>query len=486
MSRDEPRRRLQTSLWELAEQAIQAPTREEIDSRVCEGLQSRDRFDSVWVCDTSPDPKPRIAVGRGLGEINRLHEAFGELETTPPWTRAVETSEAVARSVPASVWPGDHSLGCVPLQHQRINYGVLVVGSQTRSEREIERDMESLYKFGQVVGHALATTEMQTHGEIFRQAVEQAEPAFAILGDDGTVEYANAGFKSTFGHSKSDAIGSTLHDLVEGIPRGLISDVRTGSPWHDELVCYRRDGREIHVDVSVAAVPIEGGTRRKYVATATDITPIWERQQRLQVLNRVLRHNLRNDLDVIQSHIELAAVSANQPPERHLETAMEATRELLSTAETSRNVQTTLSNAEIREQELVTVLQRVLDRVEQEYPDRDVQVSMPEALPFFADVGLEDALWELLENACVHGDDPIEVAANADDGWVEIEITDRGPGIPDHELDVIESGEETPLEHGSGLGLWFAQWVIRTSRGQLAFEINGGTTVKVSVPGIEG
>ena len=37
-------------------------------------------------------------------------------------------------------------------------------------------------------------------------------------------------------------------------------------------------------------------------------------------------------------------------------------------------------------------------------------------------------------------------------------VEDDGPGIPDHEVAAIESGRETALEHGSGLGLWVIEW----------------------------
>jgi nitrogen-specific signal transduction histidine kinase len=62
-------------------------------------------------------------------------------------------------------------------------------------------------------------------------------------------------------------------------------------------------------------------------------------------------------------------------------------------------------------------------------------------------------------------------------------IDDNGPGIPQPEIDILESGNETALEHGSGLGLWLANWGTKQLEGNLSFDVDDdGTRVAVSVP----
>ncbi|WP_197428665.1 HAMP domain-containing histidine kinase, partial [Halapricum sp. CBA1109] len=52
---------------------------------------------------------------------------------------------------------------------------------------------------------------------------------------------------------------------------------------------------------------------------------------------------------------------------------------------------------------------------------------------------------------------------------------------PDDELDAIDSGTETPLRHGTGLGLWQLTWAVRTMGGELSFDTDDGTTVTFTV-----
>jgi len=47
------------------------------------------------------------------------------------------------------------------------------------------------------------------------------------------------------------------------------------------------------------------------------------------------------------------------------------------------------------------------------------------------------------------------------------------------ERQVLEAGRETPLEHGSGLGLWLVNWIVTGLGGEVTTTVDGGTTVTV-------
>ena len=102
---------------------------------------------------------------------------------------------------------------------------------------------------------------------------------------------------------------------------------------------------------------------------------------------------------------------------------------------------------------------------------------------------LSRLLTELIENGIRHTEQPtprIDVVverADRHDGPVRIKIFDNGPGIPTHEQTAILGGTETPLEHGSGVGLWLANWIAESLGGELAFDQREptGTTVTVTL-----
>lgn len=60
-------------------------------------------------------------------------------------------------------------------------------------------------------------------------------------------------------------------------------------------------------------------------------------------------------------------------------------------------------------------------------------------------------------------------------------VTDDGPGIPERERTVLDSGTETQLEHGRGIGLWFVNWAVTRLGGELEFARNDPTGSVVTV-----
>ena len=90
----------------------------------------------------------------------------------------------------------------------------------------------------------------------------------------------------------------------------------------------------------------------------------------------------------------------------------------------------------------------------------------------------------LLENTLEHaGDAPaVTLSVERRDGVVAVVVADDGPGLLEHERDVLSSGAESALQHGPGLGLWLVDWGAMTLGGGLTFETSDGTRATVTIP----
>jgi signal transduction histidine kinase len=103
-----------------------------------------------------------------------------------------------------------------------------------------------------------------------------------------------------------------------------------------------------------------------------------------------------------------------------------------------------------------------------------------------ADSHLLMAVEDLVENAIVHAhhaEPVVRVTVEPTDDAVAFAVADDGPGIPDQELAVLDTGGETELQHGSGAGLWVVTWIVERSGGELSFETSSeGTTVTIRLP----
>jgi signal transduction histidine kinase len=93
----------------------------------------------------------------------------------------------------------------------------------------------------------------------------------------------------------------------------------------------------------------------------------------------------------------------------------------------------------------------------------------------------------VVENAAQHNTHPhpeVWVDVEADEEAVRVTVRDNGPGINDEELALLERGAETPLNHGSGLGLALIVWGTEIIGGRVAIEERDpvGTVVTVELP----
>ena len=251
-------------------------------------------------------------------------------------------------------------------------------------------------------------------------------------------------------------------------------------------------GNQIWGTVSGIVTEDEGET--VFELALQDITARKERDQQLNVLNRVLRHNLRNAINVIEGNTELLAdavegeqlqscVSGIDQRVSNLKQLSEKAVKVRSVFEHGRSISTVCN--------VQALLMRVGREFEESHPDARVVVDSVDELTVVADFRLKLALSDLVTNAVVHNDQPNpEVRLTAgpssskpSDEWVDIVVSDDGPGIPVTERKAIETGEETPLQHGTGLGLWLVYWAISLLGGEISIADNtAGTQITLTLP----
>ena len=211
-----------------------------------------------------------------------------------------------------------------------------------------------------------------------------------------------------------------------------------------------------------------------------------EREQRLQVFNRVLRHNLRNDMTVVINYAEFVAERSDDAAVREAaDKIADRGWDLVDLSEKARRVGTALEggkDARPVETDVPSAAADAAAAVRDEHPDADISVECADVPSAKAIPAIGTAVENLCENAVEHNDDPVvsvSVETVTDDRqWIRIAVADDGSGIPEHERTVLTEGEETDLEHGSGLGLWLVRWGVEHLGGSVEFTVDDGTDRK--------
>lgn len=221
-----------------------------------------------------------------------------------------------------------------------------------------------------------------------------------------------------------------------------------------------------------------------------DVTGLRASRRRLSVNDRVLRHNLRNDMTVIHGYSELLEARLDGRDAEDARTIRETVERLLDLTEKARQI-ADVHAADVDDSQRIDIVEHihsVVEDLEATYPDAEFRLDAPRSLRTTGVVPetFRVALHNVLDNAVRHNGSPdphVEISVRADDDSSRIEIRDDGPGIPEIERDALDAGFETQLEHSQGLGLWLTHSCVTTWGGELTVEpTDCGTTVTVTLP----
>lgn len=211
---------------------------------------------------------------------------------------------------------------------------------------------------------------------------------------------------------------------------------------------------------------------------------VTELNRLLKMNQRVLRHDLRNELAVVVGHLD--NVAARLGDDGDVDRIREHVAELLASSEHARRIVDVWEIDDRTELDLAQVVTRARDRVAERHPDADITLHLPAAYRVRGHPALDEAIEELLANAIEHNpsDVSVSVAAVRDGEAVFLEVADTGVGINHKDREAVFLAEETPLSHARGLGLLFVHWVVVGSDGELVIDEvdGGGTAVRLRLP----
>ncbi|WP_136717269.1 sensor histidine kinase [Halorientalis salina] len=319
--------------------------------------------------------------------------------------------------------------------------------------------------------------------------------AVFVLDDRGHVSDFNERARQLTGETEADLLGEPLDAVVPDLADAL------GTPATDELhtgdtrteVALRQNGTLRHYDVRITQLRRGAGLLTGTLVSLRDVTERRQREQRLDVLNRALRHDLRNEANVILGYAELGM--QNHPDAEWVQAIQKHVSGMVDLSAKVREIEQALDgeNVDPCPVDVAAAVREVVADIEDERPDLSIETDLPESMYVSAIELVDSAIRNALENAIEHNDNPdplIEVSVSVrrtDGGDVAIVIVDNGPGIHEDEREVLLRGRETQLDHVSGLGLWIINWIVTESGGTIAIDENEprGSVVTIRLPEAE-
>jgi signal transduction histidine kinase len=333
------------------------------------------------------------------------------------------------------------------------------------------------------VGKRMFETSPSTRRVADEQALDALPHPVVVLDESGRLVDFNTEAETVFEDVAKTAVGRHVSDVFS---------FDTDEQFGDEAsyLSVNADEKQREFAVQVSPLRDTRDVTVGYTVLFLDITDEREREQRLEVLTRVMRHNLRNKLTAVMGYATtIEAETDDERIEEFAERIVHSGTELTEIGEKARAFdQLQQSEPNYSRVSVERVLDAVTADIADQFPGATIEAEVDREFGIHTDADhLTLALENVIENAIEHARTPnptvrIDVALD-DRETLRIDVHDEGPGIPDAEVDVLASGSESRLDHGSGIGLWIVEWSLRRIGGSVSFDRSAeGTTVRLSVP----
>jgi len=352
---------------------------------------------------------------------------------------------------------------------------------------------------------------LRTREAELRRSRDEYQDLFDGIGDTvlvhdtrGIIIATNDTALDRLGYAADELVGRRIDAVEDGRSAAEVEPSTRDETESEERVVYETvhttaDGDTIPVEVSASFVRYGG--KPAMLSVARDIVQRREserelarKRDQLRALNRVLRHDIRNDMQIVLGLGRLLDDHVDDEGEEYLRTILDTGEHVVELTRSSRDLARTVAG----ETELPLESVSLSDTLEAEIKRRreafgHATIALRDDVPDVnvrANDLLSSVFRNLLNNAVQHSDrDEPEVVISADitrgDHTVIVRIADDGPGIvSDRQEAVFGKGEKGIDSEGTGLGLYLVQSLVDHYGGDVWIEDNEprGTVVVVELP----
>lgn len=318
-----------------------------------------------------------------------------------------------------------------------------------------------------------------------------------LLKLDGTIDEINDTALEFGGFSRTDVVGKKFDTLswwthskaVRERMHEALEQAAAGKNVRYETEVRGDDGLRV-IDFSAKPVTDIDGDISQIIVSGYDITDKHRQQEHLQVLHRVVRHNLRNDLTKINGWTHRAATAS--PREKRIthadkvESIVDSWEKIVNDLKQAQGIIES-KNGQLYYEPTDKLLSGVVASQQSTHPTAEISSTVADSVTGRIPQYVEAAVGEAIDNAvtATTGKIPIVDVTVSDTGedWITVGIADNGPGMPDAEAAVLETGQETPLRHGSALGVWKIRLATKQAGGDISVDTDdSGTVVHLRIP----
>jgi signal transduction histidine kinase len=374
--------------------------------------------------------------------------------------------------------------------------GYTVIVTETTGRRQNERTLGLLHEATRQM--LLAETPEQVAELISQAAVDVLElPVNAVHFYD---EERRALVPVAQSEACYDVIG-TPPDLQRGLAWEAYQSNSTGvytelqsetnvfdveTPFQSELlvplgeygvILVASEAADEFSETDVMLAKLLGANATVALEQVTSESRLAQQRDNLELLTRMMSHDIRNDLQVIGAVAELLGETVEESQTEYVQKISRNTAAAVDLTTSAQELVEAMlrTDSEPCPVPLGEALRAQIDRVNETSDALTVTVtgSIPD-VTVVADEMLGSVFRNVLKNAIEHnhGDAPtVAVAVDVDDDSVRVSVADNGPGVPDERKEeIFGRGERGMSSQGTGIGLYLVQTLVDQYGGRVWVE----------------
>ena len=350
---------------------------------------------------------------------------------------------------------------------------------------------------GEVTGICGVSTDITDQKERERE-LEYYETIINAFGDiatvidpDGKITYVSPSVQRVLGYEPDDLVGEVGFEYQD--PEGAEAveeaiEYVSDNPDESRTIqtkFRKADGSWCWIEATIQN-QFKDDLIEGLIVNSRDITErkeyertLEEQRDDLKVLNQIVRHDVRNQLQLVLAYGGLLKDSVKDDGEEDIQRVLGAGREAVRITQSAGEITEAMltSKTDLDPTNFRPVLEAQIDHVRDSH--ERALVSIEGTLPdveVLANEMLDSVFRNLLNNAIVHNDmelPEVTVSATTHEEVVRIRIADNGPGIPDEQKDqIFQEGEKDLTSEGTGLGLYLVETLVDDYGGTVWVEDN--------------
>jgi PAS domain S-box-containing protein len=467
------------------------PGKKNLIVRVARGLSSPEFLSTSFPLD-SPDP----IVGKIVFKTQKPYIGT-DIRKDPMFQARTMEKEGVI------------SLVMVPIVSKQRAMGFIAVGSK-KLHKFTKREVRLLVAFSSQLGSALENAqlydEVNKEKAYIENLVDNAGDAIISTDVADRILTWNHGAEVIFGYSKEETVGQSLTILLPSHRAGELEEIRdkvrlTGVIRNLEVRRIKKDGIIIEASLAVSPIRDKDDNVIGFLHLARDVTEKKRYEQRLKELDKMksafvsnVSHELRTPLTAIKASadnmLDRLIGDLNGKQVGYL-TRIKSNSDRLARLINDLLDLSTIEAGKIdlrpTNLPLVTLVKEAAESLKPVAAEKLINLTVMSADPGVIAWADRDKVIQVLMNLIgnalkftpTRGKVTIAVAKNSA-AWMQISVTDTGPGIPAEEVNKVfgrfyQIGQAgTPKTQGTGLGLAISKALVEMHGGKIWVESEAG------------